>query len=263
MRSRRILIASLFAFVFLGCKKNFPEQTPEQKALQEDTFAATNILTVEGVLNEIEFIAKQVPAINHNGSFLSCATITKQEVAGGQQIDVTFNINTTCSDNTSRSGKISLMYYPNGSISITPSNYVVGNTAISGNYNFGKESINQVDYLLLNVQNGKFTSTNGAYINFSVEKRSTIKAGANTADHLDDIIEIDQAAYDLDVFDVPANTKISAETKTPHSLKYSCTDKFRPRSGTILFQRLGANKRLLEFGSGNCSDVPKLSEIVQ
>ncbi|WP_207536509.1 hypothetical protein [Desertivirga arenae] len=263
MRSRRILIASILALGFYGCKKDFPEQTPEQKALQEDTFAATNILTVEGVLNEIEFIAKQVPAINQNGSFLSCATITKQDVEGGQKIDVNFNINTTCSDNTSRSGKLSLMYYSNGTISVTPSNYVVSNTAISGTYNFGTESINQVNYLLLNVLDGKFTSTNGAFINFSVEKRSTIKLGAATPDFSDDVIEIDQASYQLEVANVPANTKIAAETKTPYTLKYSCSDKFRPRSGAILFQRLGQNKRMIEFGSGNCSDVPKLSEIVQ
>lgn len=263
MRSRRILIASLLAFVFFGCKKNFPEQTPEQKALQEDTFAATNILTVEGVLNEIEFIAKQVPAINQNGSFLSCATITKQEVAGGQKIEVVFNSNATCSDNTSRTGKLSLMYYSNGTISVTPSNYIVGTTAITGTYNFGTESLDQKDYLLLNVLDGKFTNTNGAFISFSAEKRSTIKTGAGTADFLDDVIEIDQASYELEVSNVPANTKITAETKNPHSLKYSCTDRFRPRSGTILFQRLGQSKRMIEFGTGNCNDVPKLSEIVQ
>jgi len=263
MKLKRIALGAIIGISFWGCKKNSSEESAEQRALQDDTYAATAIISVEGMANELEFIARQAPLADQSASFLSCANIEKQNVSEGQKIEITFNSNIACSDKTYRSGKLSLMYYTNGAITVTPQNYAIESTLINGVFTFQNMTGSQNNYMALDVPDGKFTLSTGAYIKFSISRESAVKAGSSTADLSDDVIEIKNAQYDLNVFNLFTNTLIQGSTNVPYNLKYSCSDKFRPRTGKILYHRMGADSRYIDFGNGTCEAVPVLSEVIK
>ena len=261
MKLKGIALAGLVCISVWACKKNFPEQTEEQKALQEDTYAASALLSVEGMLNELEFIIKQAPAESQTGTILSCAAITKQTTAQGYKIDLVFSSGTLCTDQNYRSGKLSITYNTTtGDILLQPTEYVLAGTLITGTYSFKKATVNNVDKMELMIPNGKFSLTDGSFIKFHVERETKVKAANSSTDISDDDIEVEDSDYELEIGYPSSTVVLNAGLKTAYTLKYSCQERFRPRAGSLTMQRSNGKKRLIDFGTGNCTDVPRLSD---
>jgi len=256
MTAQRIILVGLISFAMWGCKKSFPDQTPEQLALQEDTYAATAILSVEGLLNEMEFIVRQAPLQEKTESFLSCANISKQDIPEGYVIEITFESKSLCSDSRYRSGKLRLTYNTiTGNVLLQPINYIIKETLITGSYSFLNITENQKNKTQIVVSNGKLSLYDGSFIKFNANRKTSLQSAGLTHGINDDIIQIEKASCDLELDN---NTRIEAENRSPLILKYDCDDKFRPRAGTIWLERASGAPRIIDFGTGNCSDRPTL-----
>ncbi|MDB5014921.1 MAG: hypothetical protein JWQ25_3123, partial [Daejeonella sp.] len=114
-------LLALFLLINLSCKKIASYQpTAEEIAAEDDRGLGSTLLSVEGLTNEMEFIARQLPNIPESTSFLNCASITSTTIAEGKKYELTFNSGNTCTDGTVRSGKLIITYQtPTGNILIT------------------------------------------------------------------------------------------------------------------------------------------------
>ena len=243
-------------FVQFSCsKKDAPEPTAEELAHQADVTAANSIITVEMILNELEYIMKQAPNNPTETSFLNCATITRQQLANSFQIEASFSPTAVCSDNISRSGKL-IINYPTGTgnATVKSEGYKVNTLALSGNFSFQQVTENQKPLLRLLVPDGELSVASGDYIRFNVDRKSFFKEGHTTNQLTDDVYEISSATYDLQLKNQSQITHIDAESDLPYLVTYSCNDKFRPRSGKFSFMRTNGTERLVSFGNGACSD---------
>ncbi|WP_256012807.1 hypothetical protein [Desertivirga xinjiangensis] len=261
---RLLKLISLTGIISLGLacnKKNDLTETPQEAAQRADLYVGTAFLSVETAINELEFIARHVPQIQTDGNFLSCAIINRQQVPEGEKVEITFS-NNACDDQTIRSGKLILTYEEaTGNIFISPVNYRIRETKISGNYVFQPGTFEQKPILKLVVPDGAFTADNGDYYRFSIERISYFKEGKDTPTIInDDIFETLEASYDFELKSQGAVTLMQAESHTPYIIKYSCPDKFRPRSGKVKFERVTSTYRYILFGNGNCNDLARISE---
>lgn len=258
------LLLALFLFINVSCKKIPPyAPTAEEIAAQEDISLASTFLSIEGLSNEMEFIARQVPLIPAGTSFLNCASIASSDVADGKKYEITFNSGNTCSDNTVRSGKLIVTYQTaTGNIQITPDNYIMSNYKITGGYLFQPIVEQQKELLKLTITNGQLTTGTGEFVRFNVEHKSNFKEGsATTNTFADDVFETVSASYHLEIKNqAPVNSQFDAISTSPYTLKYSCLEKFRPRSGKIKFQRVVGTDRYIFLGSGNCNDLAQISK---
>lgn len=261
MRLLKTLLLTGIFFLGLACnKKNDLTETPQEAAQRADLYVATAFLSVETVMNELEFIARQVPQMDIDGNFLSCATINRLPVPQGEKVEITFNSN-TCDDQTTRSGKLILTYeQATQNVFINPVDYRIRGTRISGNYMFEPGTSENKPVLKLVVPDGAFTADNGDYYHFSIERTSHFKEGSSTVAINDDVFETLQASYNFELKSAGAVTLMQAGSYTPYIIKYSCPDKFRPRSGKVKFERVTGTDRYILFGNGNCNDLAKISE---
>lgn len=262
----KILSTSLIAFfllINLSCKKiHNDEPTTEELAAEEDRGLGSTILSVEGLTNEMEFIARELPNIPERSSFLNCASIASTTINGGKKYELAFNSGNTCTDNTIRSGKLIITYQTQtGDVLITTDNYVLSNFKIAGTYLFQPIVEQGKDLLKLTVANGQLTTTTGEFVKFNVMHKSEFKEGkATTNTFNDDVLETVSASYHLEIKNSnPVNSQYDAVSTSPYTLKYSCAEKFRPRAGKIKFQRVVGTDWYILLGSGGCSDLAKIS----
>jgi len=256
-------LLSLLLLISLSCKKTENYQaTPEEIAADLDASLASTILSVEGLSNEMEFLARQLTLNPTANNFISCGNITSQNITDGKRFEINFNLTSTCDDNSFRSGKLIVTYQTaTGNILITPENYVIAQYKVTGNYLFQPIVEQAKDLLKLTVTNGKLTNADDDYVKFNVEHKTNFKEGKGTNDNFtDDVLETVSASYRLEVKNKAAAVQTyEASSASPYILKYSCTEKFRPRSGKIKFQHTIGIDRYILFGTGNCSDLAKVS----
>ena len=259
MKLSKILITAAVLMVSFSCKKDNPEPTAEELERYADVNAANSLLTVETFLNEMEYIVRNAPSNQPSMSFMNCATVTKQDVTGGQEVTVTFASGSQCIDNQIRSGKL-IITYPTGtgSASVTTNDFKIGNLTVKGSYSFQPVVENQQSLLQLVVQNGEFSVSENNYIRFNIERKSSFKAGQTTDSQNDDVFEITESSYDLELKDPSATVFIDGESTEAYTIKYSCSQLFRPRSGKLSFSRATGSEKVLVFGNGDCNSQPSL-----
>lgn len=263
----KFVSTSLLAFFLLinfSCKResNYPEPTAEEINANKDASSAFNLLSIVGFANEMEFIARQLPLSPSATSFLGCASITSQTTADGKKFEVIFSSSNACTDNSIRSGKLIITYQTaSGNILITPDNYKLAEYKVAGTYLFQPIVEQQKDLLKLTVTNGQLTNNNGNYVKFNLEHKTNFKEGkATTETFADDVLETVSASYRIEIKnDVDGTNQFEASSASPYTLKYSCNEKFRPRSGKIKFQRVVGTDRYILLGNGNCTDLAKIS----
>ncbi len=256
MRLLNTTLAIVLLITGASCKKSADfTETPEQAEARADVNAASAILRVETFVNELEFIARQMAVEQPPTSFLNCASITKTDIPDGKKVEIAFSAVNTCSDNTTRSGKLSITYQTaTGNIFITSHNYTVGGLLVSGNYSFQPITEQQKSFLKLVVPDGKLTNAYGEYISFNMERKNEFKAGSGTTDTNDDIFETSGASYDVELKQGGTATLIDASSHSAYTVKYSCAEKYLPHNGKVKFKRANGNERYLVWGTGNCSD---------
>lgn len=259
MKLSKILITAVLLIVSFSCKKDNPEPTPEELENYANVNAANSLLTVETFLNEMEYIVRNAPSNQPSISFMNCASVTKQDVTGGQEVTVTFNAGSQCIDNQIRSGKLIITYQTGtGNATVTTNEYKIGNLTVKGTYNFQPVTENQQTLFSLVVQDGEFSVSENNYIRFSVERKSNFMAGQTTGSTDDDVFEITDSFYNLELKDASATVLIDGESIEAYTVKYSCSQMFRPRSGKLSFSRSTGTEKVLLFGNGSCNSQPSL-----
>jgi hypothetical protein len=254
MKINRFLIA-LLALLATSCKDEFREQEMSA-ADQADMFAATSIMNVETLLNDLEFMVRNAPQWQSNSNYNNCAMLASFATAEGQRIDIDFGNGSTCFDNTQRSGKISLYYHAqSGNTVAIMSNYIIGGVKMQGTYSFQAETIQGKNYLRLLVPDGQLNAQNGDYIHFNMDRRTTLKEGEGTAATNDDVLETTVTNCDFELKGGTLLTAVQSHSTVPLAVRYSCTDRFRPRGGRTAFQRVTGTPKILDFGKGGCSDI--------
>lgn len=240
--------------------KGFLKSEPVGQIAERSTLsAASSLLTTEMLLNEFEYLVRTLPTLPTGQNYLSCAAITKQQTATGPTFEIRF-LN-TCSDQTARSGKLTVSYETaTGKTILTPSNYIVDNMSIVGSYTFEAITEQQKELLKCTIVDGKLTYSTGEYIKFSIDRKNSFKEGNTTANQADDVFETISATYSIEIKDQSVLTQITASNFSPYIVKYQCNNKFRPRSGKIKFKPTTGTDNYLLFGIGNCSDQASISK---
>jgi len=264
MKILNITLISLLLFLGLSCKKTANNDlTAAEIASDQDASLAFTLLSVEGLSNEMEFIARQLTLNPTANNFLSCGNITSQNITDGKRFEIDFNLTSACSDNSFRAGKLIVTYQTaTGNILITPENYVIAEYKVTGSYLFQPVVEQQKELLKLTITNGQLTNADDDYVKFNVEHKTNFKEGQGTPQtSADDVLETVSATYRLEIKNQAGsvNSIYEASSASPYILKYSCTEKFRPRSGKMKFQRTAGIDRYILFGTGNCSDLAKVS----
>lgn len=255
----KALFAAVVILSSVSCKKDSYQESEEEKVYRLDINAATSILAVEVVLNEIEFFVRQAPAGEPSG-ILSCATVNKQTVEGGERIEIGFTAESPCSDNTTRSGRLILNYQSaTGNVLVMSDNYSTAGLKVLGNYNFENITEQGQSLLKLTVANAQLNAITGDYVKFSGERKNSFKEGKASASLNDDVFETQSERFDLEVKGSSQVTLIESEITQPLILKYSCEEKFRPRAGKLKFSRESGLERVISFGSGGCNDQPVMN----
>lgn len=231
----------------------------EEANNRADMYAANSVLSIEAILNELEFIVRHASDQQTELSFLSCASINRQNTPDGQKIEIAFHATNTCSDKTNRSGKLLISYKATGDIFVSTDEYKIGEMQVSGNYVFQPGTFQQKAIWKLVVTDGLFTISTGDYYRFNVERITYFKQGDSTPDSSDDVFETLDAYYDLQLKSQQVVTLVQAESEIPYIQKHSCPDKFRPRSGKIRFERVTGSERFILLGNGNCEDSAKIA----
>ncbi|WP_207426728.1 hypothetical protein [Pedobacter sp. SYSU D00535] len=259
MNLTKALLAVVVLMFSLSCKKENFTLSEEEKEHAADLSAANSLLTVEVLLNELEYMVRHVPQSQPGTSFLSCASISRQTVGGGEQYEVTFSPNSTCSDNSTRSGKVVLSYdSASGSVVLSPNNYKIGELSVKGTYTFTPSTYQQKAVMKLMVLNGEFSVPGGDYIRFTAERDNHFKTGSNTTALEDDVFEVLNSSYGLETFSGGVTAEIEGNNDGALLVKYECSQRFRPRGGKISFERDSRNSKALVFGTGNCADQPSM-----
>jgi len=259
-----LLLAALVISFGFSCKKiteSTSDSALQNPAYSADLLAASSIMTVESITNELEAIVKQVRQDSVVSGYLSCANVVRTNINNEQKIEISFNAAAVCTDQTSRSGKLTVtIQNSSGNIFVASNGYKVNDVTVSGNYSFQPVTENQKSLMKLVVPDGQLSVSSGNYIKFNLLRKTYVKEGGASASVTDDVIETLESSYDLQIKDSGSVLLVDAEGVVPYAVRYGCTDPYRPRSGKIKFQRSNSEIRYLLLGNGNCSDKATISD---
>ncbi len=223
--------------------------------------ATKTYLLIEQAVSEIEHFGRVVGRnydnIQTGNSFLVCASVEKKTIQNGFEIIYTFDPNTVCQDQHTRSGKIAISVNTNDNFIMTNAiDYVVDGTKIEGNYGLRLLPNSTTEQRSL-ITNGRITLQNGFWASYTATDRiSNWKAGVSTlSDLTDDVIEVAaDAEFTVLVKDAaPFKSKVLNTL----SMKWNCDAKTRtiPVAGRVKHD-LGSNRfSTTNLGNGNCNRV--------
>ena len=275
MKSNR---KALFAGVLLltACKINKSDY-PETEITFEDQYVASAALQVDRFINEFEFIARNIKlAYPNQPGILDGTTITTGQTEEGKtKYDIVFS-NLQGSDNRIRRGKITVVFedgledgvvVPAKHIHVRSDDennlYTFDGLKFKGSLVFSNitaaKNSSTVSIEHLNAQSFLIKS-NTEQIRFSSSRKSKWIAGSATSNTNDDVFEISDQDYSLDI--VGSTTEFAEiTTVSPSTLGYTCPQfLFIPKKGKLKIEHLGGNTRFLFLGSGNCSDGAIIQE---
>lgn len=276
MKTTRFLLAAAgMVLITFSCKKSTDETAKEDETTKNYTLDAKSvaILETEQFANEMELIARHIPEnltqYPNAGNFLNCATITRTNIQTGKEITLAFNAGTVCADGKTRSGSIVIEYNPtNHDTMVSLQNYKINGVEFKGQFSVGYVTQQNVTYVNLISVNTSIKKDAQNEIAFSYSKKSTIKAGGNTADPTDDEMEYTDLSYFLTAkiagtnmlikgtglgaarlknnCNTSKNLPLSGQVKVEYSVSGTSTDPNNPLNGTAY----------LTFGDGTCGSKP-------
>jgi len=262
--------------VLLGsCKKN--DEIDQKNALTlQDYHIATATLEVEYFINELEFVARTIKtAYPNQPGILQGSTITQGVTNEGKtKYDILFN-NLTGTDNKKRNGKLTVVFedaLENGS-TVTGKHLHVRSDDENNLYSV--EGIKFKGSLIFsNIATAKGSTTvpishlnaqsfilkpNSDEIRFSSLRKSYWISGSNTADINDDIFDINEQDYSIDLIQSGTTSFADVSTSTKLTLSYACSaSPFFARKGNMLIEHFTGKSMYLLMGNGNCSDMPNI-----
>lgn len=233
----KIIVLVFFYLSVLSCEK----KVDPKKDVEDPTKVGANVsalLSVEQISNEIEFIARNVAIKSatypNAGSFLGCASITRSNPSAEEElIEINFNAGTVCTDAKRRSGKVViLLKKSNADTFVSAENYKVNEVELNGQYvlsYLGNEVVKNRASFIIPTGRLKVGQTT---IVFNLSKTSTMIAGGDTQDILDDVLEHKLSDYFLNISLADKTSTVKASSLNSSNLNFTCND-YTPHSGKL------------------------------
>ena len=273
MKKRNLVLLTSILLFSASCKKGESGEItkPGQEITSKDSLVSSSVIEVEQFINECEFIARSIKtAYPNQPGILSNTEITVgQTEEGKKKYDIIFK--TVPGSATGRAGKLTVVFenaFENG-IEIQgkhvhvrsdedDSLYQIKGVKFKGSLVFSNISTDRTQETVVNHLNAQsfLLKPAGEKIKFSSRRKSMQKAGISTPEINDDVFEMTDQNYSLDII---RNTTEFAEVEslTPLTLTLTCQQAdFSPKKGKIKVEHIGGNTKFLSFGNGNCNDIP-------
>lgn len=271
MNIKHTFILFCLCSLLQSCSDSNPVEDETIATVKQQEISA-KILELERFINELEFVARSIKIYHPNQpGILMGASITKgQTEEGKKKYDIVFS-NITGGDNKQRNGKLTVVFedaVENGNTVLgkhlhvrsddDTQLYSVSGVKFKGSLIFS--NISNADMAVTDHLNAQsfLIKPSGEQIRFSSNRKSKWKTGNTTTDIGDDIFELSDQHYSLNIFN-SNNEFVTVEPGTTATLKYSCTESlFLPKAGKLVIEHLGHKSWNISFGNGSCSDDFKI-----
>ena len=271
MKIQHTLILIGLCALFQACKDGNPVENEELITAKQQEIS-NDVLELERFINELEFIARSIKIYHPNQpGILMGATISKgQTEEGKKKYDILFN-NITGSDDKKRSGKLSVVFedaVENGNTVLGKHLHVrsdddtqlfsVAGIRFKGSLIFS--NISNSDMAITDHLNAQSFLINpaGDQIRFSSARKSKWKAGNATPDIADDVFELSDQHYSLNIANT-TNEFVNVEPGAAATLQHACSESpFLPKAGKLAIEHLGGKSWTINLGNGDCSTLPAL-----
>lgn len=256
-----VLLLSISAFVFTGCKKD--EEDSDTSAAGDNAFAestfndVTNISDEAGVSGSLSNYRLGEP----DGILTSCATITFDSVNAADQDTIHINFGTSnCTGNDGRNRRGEILVYYSGNYrdsasvhTLTFNNYYVNDNQILGTKtvtNLGHNSSGHLVYDI-NVNGSIILANNAGTITWTSQRQREWTLGEGTPAWSDDTYSVTGSASGTGA-DGHTFT-VSITSPLIRNMAIGCRRHFV--SGTFVLTPDSKPARTVDFGSGTCDDV--------